>query len=186
MEPQDILDNSRIKMEKAIGSTANDMSSIRTGQANPTLLDRIMVDYYGTPTPVNQMANVSIQNGQTIVIQPYDKAVLSDIERAISKSDLNLPPQNDGTIIRLNIPPLTEETRKEQVKVAKRMGEDGKVALRNIRRDCSNDLDKHNKEANLAEDVLKGWQEKIDKLTQEFNQKIETMVSQKEKDLLTF
>lgn len=186
MEPQDILDNSRSKMDKAIGSTAHDMASIRTGQANPTLLDRVTVDYYGTPTPVNQVANVSIQSGQTIVIQPYDKAMLGEIEKAISKSDLNLPPQNDGTIIRLNIPPLTEETRKEQVKVVKRMGEDGKVAIRNIRRDCSNDLDKLHKEVNLAEDILKGWHEKIETLTQEFNQKIDAMVTQKEKDLLTF
>lgn len=184
--PQEILDQAREKMDKALASTAHDMASIRTGQANPTLLERVVVDYYGTPTPVNQMANVSVQGGQTLVITPYDKGSLSEIEKAISKSDLNLPPQNDGTVIRLNIPPLTEESRKEQVKVVKRMGEDGKVAVRNIRRDCSNDVDKHGKAVNLSEDEQKDWQGKVDALTQEYNQKLDNLVGQKEKDLLTF
>lgn len=184
--PQELLDQARQKMDKALSSTAQDMASIRTGQANPTLLDRVVVDYYGTPTPVNQMANVSIQGGQTLVIQPYDKSSLSEIEKAISKSELNLPPQNDGTVIRLNIPPLTEESRKEQVKVVKRMGEDGKVAVRNIRRDCGNDIEKHSKAVNLSEDEQKDWQGKVDDLTQEYNQKLDNLVSQKEKDLLNF
>ena len=109
------------KMQKAIAATQHDMGSVRTGRANPMLLDRVQVDYYGTPTPVNQMANVSVQGGQTIVIQPYDKSGLSDIEKAIAQSELNLPVNNDGTVIRINIPPLTEESRKDMVKLVKKM-----------------------------------------------------------------
>lgn len=184
MEPDEILIAVEEKMDKAIAATQNELANIRTGRANPLLLDRVQADYYGTPTAVSQMANISVQGGQTLVITPYDKTALAEIEKAIAKSDLNLPPQNDGTVIRLNIPPLTEETRKEQVKQAKKVGEDGKVALRNIRRDGMSQVEKAGKEANLSEDELKDYEGEIDKLAQKKTKQLEDIVATKESDLL--
>ncbi|MBY0405094.1 MAG: ribosome recycling factor, partial [Cyanobacteria bacterium] len=125
------------KMKKALVATQSEMGSIRTGRANPLVLDRVSVDYYGTPTPVRQVANVSVQDGTTIVIQPYDRGQLSEIEKAIAKSDLGLTPNNDGAVLRLIIPPLTQDRRKELVKTVKKYGEEGKIAIRNIRRDAT-------------------------------------------------
>lgn len=172
------------KMKKAIQSTQTEMSGIRTGRANPMILDRIMVDYYGTPTAIRQMANVSVQDGQTLVIQPYDKGQLADIEKAISKSDLNLPPNNDGNVIRINIPPLSEERRKEMVKSVKKMCEEGKIAIRNIRRDGSADLDKLKKSENLPEDELKQRHDNIQKLTDKYTTQLDQMVVEKEKEIM--
>ncbi len=171
-------------MQQRIDSVQYEMSAIRTGRANPMMLDRVSVDYYGTPTPVRQMANISVQDGTTLMIQPYDRGTLGEIEKAISKSDLNLPPNNDGNIIRLAIPPLTEERRKEMVKTVKKIGEEGKVAIRNVRRDATNDLDKVNKSENLPEDVVKGWQDDIQKLTDKYTAMIDSMVSAKEEEVM--
>jgi len=184
MEPQDIFTLAKEKMDKAVAATQTELSSLRTGRANPLLLERIYADYYGTPTPINQMGNISVQGGQSLIITPYDKTALMEIEKAISKSDLGLPPQNDGTVIRLNIPPLTEETRKQQVKLSKQLGEEGKVAVRNIRRDMMTELDRAEKELNLSEDDVKTWAEKIDKLTQDTNKRLDKVIADKEADLM--
>ena len=184
MEPVDIFALAQEKMDKAVAATQTELSSLRTGRANPLLLERIYADYYGTPTPINQMGNISVQGGQSLIITPYDKTALMEIEKAISKSDLGLPPQNDGSVIRLNIPPLTEETRKQQVKLSKQLGEEGKVAARNIRRDMMTELDRAEKELNLSEDDVKTWAEKIDKLTQDTNKRLDKVIADKEADLM--
>lgn len=184
MSADDIQSLAEEKMKKAIASVQYEMGAIRTGRANPLILDRVSVDYYGTPTPVRQMANVTVQEGQTLVIQPYDKTSLGDIEKAISKSDINLPVNNDGSVLRLNVPPLTEERRKEMVKTVKKIGEEGKVAIRNIRRDATSDLDKLKKAENLSEDDIKLRQDKIQKLTDKYIGHLEQMVSEKEKEVM--
>lgn len=172
------------KMQKALGATQNDMGAIRTGRANPLILDRVQIDYYGTPTPVRQMANVSVQDGSTLVIQPYDKGQLAEIEKAIAKSDIGLTPNNDGSVLRLTIPPLSEERRKDLVKQVKKMGEDGKVAVRNIRRDATDEVEKLKKTANLPEDEVKRRQDQIQKLTDKYMQQLEKAVADKEKEVM--
>ena len=182
--PDEVYAKTEEKMKKAIAAVQHEMGGIRTGRANPLILDRVVVDYYGTPTPVRQMANVTVQEGQTLVIQPYDKSSLSDIEKAISKSDLNLPPNNDGVVIRLSIPPLTEERRKEMVKNVKKFGEDGKVAIRNIRRDATSEIDKLKKDLNLSEDEVKGRHDDIQKLTDRYTKEVDQLVVSKEKEVM--
>lgn len=172
------------KMKKALNSVQYEMGAIRTGRANPLILDRVSVDYYGTPTPVRQMANVSVQEGQTLVIQPYDKTAMMEIEKAISKSDINLPVNNDGQVLRLNVPPLNEERRRELVKMVKKIGEEGKVAIRNIRRDATGDVEKLKKSENLSEDEVKLRQDKIQKLTDRYTQQLDQIVSEKEKEVM--
>jgi len=172
------------KMKKAIQSLQHELATIRTARANAMILDRISLDYYGTPTPVRQMANISVQEGQTLLIQPYDKSQLGEIERAISKSDLSLPVNNDGSVLRINVPPLSEERRKEMVKMAKKMSEEAKVAIRNIRRDASTDLDKVEKSENMPEDDVKHRHDLIQKLTDKFTGQVDSLVTEKEKELL--
>lgn len=172
------------KMKKAIGSAQYEMAAIRTGRANPLILDRVTVDYYGSPTAIRQMANVSVQEGQTLVIQPYDKTALVEIEKALSKSDINLPVNNDGQVLRLNVPPLTEERRRELVKMVKKIGEEGKVAIRNIRRDATGDLEKLKKTENLPEDELKTRLDKVQKLTDKYTQQLDQLVGEKEKEVM--
>ncbi len=183
--PEDAYKQAEEKMKKAITATSKEMSTIRTGRANPMMLDRVTIDYYGTLTPVGQMANVSVQGGQTLIIQPYDKSALGEIEKAIAKSDLNLPANNDGSIIRINVPPLTEDRRKDMAKQVKKIGEEGKVAIRNIRRDGTSELDKAAKEENLSEDQIRDHQDSIQKLTDEYNKKMDIMVAEKEKELMS-
>ena len=184
MPADEIFAKTEEKMQKAVGATKHEMGAIRTGRANPLLLDRVTVDYYGTATSVRQMANVSVQDGQTIVVQPYDKGQLSEIEKAISKSDINLPVNNDGAILRLNVPPLSEERRKELVKVVKKLGEEGKVAIRNIRRDATSDVEKLKKTDNLSEDDIKAGQDKIQKLTDRYTTQLDQLVAEKEKEVM--
>lgn len=184
MSADDIHALAEEKMKKAIGSAQYEMGAIRTGRANPLILDRVIVDYYGTPTAVRQMANVSVQEGQTLVIQPYDKSSMMEIEKAISKSDINLPVNNDGQVLRLNVPPLNEERRRELVKVVKKIGEENKVAIRNIRRDAAGDIEKLKKSDNLPEDELKSRLEKIQKLTDKYTQQLDQLVSEKEKEVM--
>lgn len=176
-----ILEETTEKMEKSLESFQHELSTVRTGRANPTMLDRVMVDYWGEKTPLNQTAGISVAEGRQLVIKPYDKSILKDIEHAIFEANLGLTPQNDGEVIRINVPALTEERRKEYVKLAKKFSEDAKVALRNIRRSANDDVEK----AGLTEDEEKQGKEKVQKLTDEFVKKIEQLTKDKEEDLMT-
>jgi ribosome recycling factor len=172
-------------MQKAVEATVRSFNTIRTGRANASLLDKIMVEYYGTPTPVKQMANISTPDASTLQIQPYDRSTLTQIEKAISLSDIGLTPNNDGVSIRLNIPPLTAERRKEFVKQASKYTEDGKVALRNIRRDGIDTVKKQEKEKEVSEDESRDLQEKIQKMTDKYVARMDEVFAQKEKDITT-
>jgi ribosome recycling factor len=172
-------------MQKSIDATQRSFNTIRTGRASSSLLDKILVEYYGTPTPLKQMANISTPDATTIQIQPYDRTSMNIIEKAISLSDIGLTPNNDGTAIRLNIPPLTSDRRKELVKLAARYAEDGKVAVRNIRRDAIDTVKKEEKDKSLPEDESRDLQEKIQKLTDKYIARVETVLAEKEKDILT-
>ncbi len=173
------------KMEKAISQLKREFGSIRSGRANPMILDKVVVDYYGAPTPLRQMSQVNVQDGTTLVITPYDKSILKEIEKAIIKAEIGIAPNSDGICIRLAFPPLTEERRKEIVKDVKKLGEDTKVAIRNIRRDMTDDLKKLEKSENLSEDTVKDNQDKIQKLTDKYTGITDSNVSEKEKEVLT-
>ena len=177
-----ILENARERMNKAIESLNSNLATIRTGRANPQMLEHVEVEYYGSPTPINQMASITVVEGRQLCIKPYDKSILKGIEKAINGANLGIAPQNDGEVIRLNVPTLTEETRKELTKTASKVGEEAKVAIRNIRRDA-NDAVKKNKE--LTEDMAKQANEKIQKLTDEFVKKVDDTVAAKSKDIMT-
>ncbi|OEG00433.1 ribosome recycling factor [Vulcanibacillus modesticaldus] len=181
---QSIIQNTKDRMEKAIASLKKELASIRAGRANPAILDRVQVDYYGTATPLNQMANISTLDARTLLIQPWDKTVLNEIEKAILKSDLGLTPANDGTVIRISIPPLTEERRKELVKLAKKTGEESKVAIRNIRRDANDELKKLEKAGDISEDEARRTQDEIQKTTDKYIDEVDKLVSTKEKEIL--
>ncbi len=172
-------------MQKTVESTQRAFNTIRTGRANATLLDKVMVDYYGSPTALKSLANISTPDASTITIQPYDRNTLNIIEKAISLSDIGLTPSNDGSIIRLNIPPLTKDRRKELVKIASKYGEEGRVAIRNIRRDGLDFVKKQEKSKEIAEDVAKDTQDKIQKLTDKYIAKIDELLAEKEKDIMT-
>jgi ribosome recycling factor len=172
-------------MQKAVEATQRSFNTIRTGRASTSLLDRVTVDYYGAPTPIKSLANINTPDGSTIAIQPFDKTSLGAIEKAISLSDIGLTPSNDGAIIRLNIPPLTTERRKELVKQAGKYSEEGKISVRNIRRDGIDEVKKQEKSSDISEDEAKGLQEKIQKLTDKYIAKIEQVLSEKEKDIMT-
>ena len=182
--PKQILANAKDKMTKAIQAFSRELASIRAGRANASLLDRITVDYYGAPTPVNQLAGISVPEARLLLIQPYDKTVLGDIEKAILKSDLGLNPSSDGNIIRIAIPALTEERRKELVKVVKKEAEEAKVAIRNIRRDGNDELKKLEKAGDITEDDLRGYSDDIQKVTDEYISKVDTVTKEKEKEIL--
>ncbi len=172
-------------MQKSIDATQRSFNTIRTGRASGSLLDKILVEYYGTPTPLKQMANISTPDATTIQIQPYDRTSMNIIEKAISLSDIGLTPNNDGQAIRLNIPPLTSDRRKELVKLAARYAEDGKVAVRNIRRDAIDTVKKEEKDKSLPEDESRDLQDKIQKLTDKYIARVETVLAEKEKDIMT-
>ncbi|WP_449619410.1 ribosome recycling factor [Robertmurraya sp. Marseille-Q9965] len=182
--PKQVIANVKDRMTKAIGAYTRELASIRAGRASASLLDRITVDYYGAPTPVNQLAGVSVPEARLLVIQPYDKSVLGEIEKAILKSDLGLTPTNDGSVIRLMIPQLTEERRKELVKVVKKEAEEAKVAIRNIRRDGNEDLKKLEKNGEITEDALRGYSDDIQKVTDEYIAKVDSLTKDKEKEIL--
>ena len=168
------------RMEKTIDAVREKFNTVRTGRASPKILDRINVEYYGTLTPLNTIANASTPDSQTIVIQPFDKTCINDIERAIMLSDLCLNPSNDGTCIRLSIPPLTAERRKELAKLVSKLGEDGKVALRNVRRDAIKSMGKIE---GVSQDNVKSIEVAIDALTSDFVKKVDELVRQKEVDI---
>lgn len=172
-------------MKKAVESTQRAFNTIRTGRANPSILDRVMVEYYGAPTPLKSLANISTPDATTIMIQPFDRSTLNLIEKAISLSDIGLTPSNDGSTIRLNIPPLTSERRKEFVKVAAKYAEEGKVSIRNIRRDVVDTIRKQEKSSEISEDEARDQQDKVQKLTDKHIAKVDELLAEKEKDIMT-
>lgn len=182
--PKQVIANAKERMTKAIQAYTRELAGIRAGRANAALLDRISIEYYGAPTPINQLAGVSVPEARLLVIQPYDKSILSDIEKAILKSDLGLTPSNDGNIIRLSIPQLTEERRKELVKLVKKESEDAKIAIRNVRRDANDDFKKLEKNGEITEDELRGFTDDVQKLTDEHINKIDSITKDKEKEIL--
>lgn len=172
------------KMNKTIIALKNEFASIRAGRASAAVLDKIRVDYYGTPTPVNQLAAISVAEARILTIQPWDKSVLGAIEKAIQTSDLGINPQNDGAVIRLTFPPLTEDRRKEIVKTIRATSEDSKVAIRSIRRDCIDKLKKMEKASEITEDDLKEGEKQIQDKTDKFVKEIETLSTAKEKEVM--
>ena len=177
----ELLDVTKHKMEKAVEKLDENLKTIRTGVANASLLEHVHFEYYGSETPINQVASIKVVEGRQLMIKPYDRSTLKDIERAIATSDTGLVPQSDGEVIRLNVPALTEERRKQLSKEADKMGEEAKIAVRNVRREA-NDAVKKDKE--LTEDDAKRMQEKVQRLTDEFAKKIEKEVSEKEKEIM--
>lgn len=179
------FDDAEEYMQKAVESTQRSFNTIRTGRANASLLDRIMVDYYGAPTALRSLANIGTPDASTLTIQPFDKTSIGSIERAISMSDVGLVPNNDGNVIRLNIPPLTEERRKEFVKMAAKLAEEGKVSIRNIRRDTIETIRKQQKASEISEDDSKDMQDKIQKLTDSYSKEIDRVLAEKTKEITT-
>jgi ribosome recycling factor len=172
------------RMQKSIDNLDKDFARLRTGRASTTLVDGIRVEYYGTPTPLNQVASVSIPDSRTISIAPWDRNAFNSIEKAIMKSDLGLTPINDGRAIRINIPPLTEERRKDLVKMAKKYTEEAKVAIRNVRRDVNEDLKKLQTAKEISEDDLRKGQEEVQKITDGFVKKADAVFVEKEKEIM--
>jgi ribosome recycling factor len=182
----DIYEDTRETMGKTIASLKTELTRVRTGRANLSLLDGIRVDYYGTPTPINQMASLSVPESRLITIQPWDASVIKEIEKALLKSDLGLTPSNDGKIIRIAIPPLTEERRKQLAKSVHKTCEDHKIAIRNIRRDANELLKSLKKDGEIAEDDAFKGQDQVQKITDEFISQIDDIYKDKEKEILEF
>ena len=185
MEIKEIISREEARMDKTIESLKHEFANVRTGRAHTSLLDSVMVDYYGAPTPINQVANVSAPDPRMILIAPWDKTMIGAIEKAILTSDLGLNPNNDGESIRLAIPQLTEERRKELVKVVSKKAEDAKVAVRNIRRDANDAIKKEEKAKTITEDVSKDGQEQVQKLTDKKIKLIDELRDIKEKDVMS-
>lgn len=177
--------NGEEKMEKALNQLKKELGQIRSGRANPMILDKVLVDYYGAPTPLRQMSQVSVQDGTTLVITPYDKTIMKEIEKAIIKAEIGITPNSDGVVLRLAFPPLTEERRREITKDVKKIGEDSKVVIRNARRDMVDGLKKLEKSENLPEDVIKDKQDEVQKLTDKYTGIIDSLVTEKEKEVMT-
>lgn len=179
-----ITENYKVHMDKTIHVLKDNLNTVRAGRANASLLDQVQVDYYGTPTPVKNMANISIPDPRTIMIQPFDPSSLKNIEKAIMVSDIGINPSNDGKVIRLVIPVVTEERRKELTKVIKKMGEESKVAVRNSRRDANDAVKKAEKAGEFTEDDSKDEQDEIQKLTDKCMKDIDAIIAEKEKELM--
>lgn len=173
------------KMEKTISVYNEKLSEVRAGRANPAILNKVKIDYYGTPTPINQVAGVSVPEARLIVIQPWDASVLKEIEKAILASDIGINPNNDGKVIRLNFPELNEERRKEIVKDIKKIAEESRIAVRQIRRDSIDEYRKMQKNSEITEDELKSAEEEIQKITDEKIEKIDTLLANKEKEVMS-
>ncbi|MEA5059794.1 MAG: ribosome recycling factor [Clostridia bacterium] len=180
----DAVELAKEKMGKTISVLKQELSSLRAGRANAQVLDRIMVEYYGTPTPINQVGNISAPEPRLLVIAPYDPSALKEIEKALLKSDLGINPGNDGKVIRLLFPELTEERRKELVKVIKKKGEDAKVAIRSIRRDANETIKKNKKDGEITEDDQKKMEEDAQKATDSFIKDVDKIVTDKEKEIM--
>jgi ribosome recycling factor len=180
----DTLKQMQDRMEKALASLKRDFATVRAGRANPALLDKIQVEYYGTLMPINQMANVTVPEPRLLVITPWDKGSLKDIEKAILNSDLGLTPSNDGSVIRIVIPQLTEQRRQELVKLTKKMAEEGRVAIRNIRRDVNEEIKKMEKAGDLSEDDSRRAQEKVQQMTDKYIGEIDKLLAAKEQEIM--
>ena len=181
---QELRKKSNERMQASIEALKKKFGTVRTGRASLSLLDGLTVDYYGTPTPVQQVASLSIPDSRQILIQPWEQKIIPEIEKAIMKSDLGLTPMNDGKLIRINIPALTEERRKQLVKVVKKEAEDAKVAVRNIRRDINDELKRLEKEEHVSEDEIKKEHDEIQKITDSFIKKVEELLEHKEKEIM--
>lgn len=180
----ELLADGRERMAKTIESTKGEFATVRTGRASPNLLDRIMVDYYGASTPLQQLANVAVSDARLLTVTPFDKSAIGAIEKSIMESDIGLTPSNDGNVIRLQIPELTEERRRDLVKVVHGIAEDGRIALRNVRRDLLSDLRELEKEGEIGEDTLKRAEGDVQKLTDDAVGEIETLLAAKETEIL--
>lgn len=181
---KEVYNYTKEKMEKTVAHLKSDYASIRAGRASAAVLDKITVDYYGTPTPINQLASVSVAEARILTIQPWDKSVLHGIEKAIQASDLGINPQNDGVVIRLTFPKLTEDSRKTIVKDVNKMAEDAKVAVRAIRRDAMDKLKKMQKASEITEDDLKNGEEKVQKITDDFVKEVDKVAKAKEAEVM--
>ena len=173
------------KMTKTISVFEENLAEIRAGRANPAILNKIMIDYYGTPTPINQVAGISVPEARLIVIQPWDGSILKEIEKEILKSDIGINPNNDGKVIRLSFPELTEDRRKEIVKDIRKMAEEAKVAVRSIRRDAIDEAKKAQKDSEMSEDELKSAEDNIQKLTDKYVAKVDEILEAKEKEVMS-
>ena len=181
----EIKNSGKDKMEKCVAQLKKELATVRTGRANPLILDKITVDYYGAPTPLRQMAQVSVSEGTTLVITPFDKTIIKEIEKAIVKAELGIAPNSDGVVVRLTFPPLTQDRRKQLSKDVKAMGENAKVAIRNIRRDMTDEVKKLEKSENMPEDAVKDAQNEVQKLTDKYIGIVDEVVIEKEKEVLT-
>jgi ribosome recycling factor len=183
-EVQLYIDDAKEKMEKALGHLSNELIKLRAGKANPNMLENIFVDYYGASTPLAQVANINTPDAKSLVIQPWEKKVIGAIEKAILAANIGVTPMNNGDVIRLNLPPLTEERRRQLVKTTKHEGENAKVSIRNARRDVIEEIKKMQK-TGLAEDEAKAYEEKVEKLTDSFNKKVDDILVKKEAEIMT-
>jgi ribosome recycling factor len=181
---QDSIEQLKSKMQKSLESLGIEFNKIRTGRANPSILDGVKVDYYGNPTPISQTANISVEEGRTLAISPWDKSLISEIEKAILKSDLGLNPNTTGDLIRVTMPVLTEETRQEYIKQARSEAENARVAIRNIRRDANNTAKDSQKSGDISEDDLRRLEDEVQKVTDTFIESIDNELKKKEADLL--
>ncbi len=181
-----VLDDASKKMDKAVKAYEKELTRVRTGRATPALLDGITVDYYGSQMPINQVASISVPESRQLVVQPWDQNVLPEIEKAILKSELGLTPNNDGKVIRVSIPPLTEERRKELVKLVNKMAEEARVAVRNVRRDFMERLKKMKKDKEISEDEMYKLQDELQKITDKHIEAIDGVRAEKEKEIMEF
>ncbi|MBS5480492.1 MAG: ribosome recycling factor [Acutalibacteraceae bacterium] len=179
-----VLTQAEEKMTKSVNALANEYSSIRAGRANPAVLDKVLVEYYGAPTPVTQLAAVSVPEARTLLIQPWDKSALKGIEKAIQTSDIGINPQNDGSTVRLVFPPLTEERRRELVKGVYKYAEEAKIAVRSIRRDAMDKLKELKKKAEITEDDQKGLEKKLQELTDKYCKEVDELSAKKDKEIM--
>ncbi len=182
---KDIIVKAEEKMKKTISVLKSDLSTLRAGRANPTMLDRIKVDYYGSPCPLSQVANISAPEPRVLVISPWEKSLIKEIEKAILVSDLGINPSNDGSVIRLVVPELTEETRKNLVKVVKKTGEEAKVALRSIRREANDKIKALKKDGDITEDELKNSEDKVQKIIDTYVKEVDSLITAKEKEIMS-
>ena len=180
-----VLSDTEKNMMKTVEVLTKEFATLRAGRATPSLLEKIMVQYYGTPTPINQLANISAPEARLLVVQPWDKTVLPDLEKAILKSDLGITPASDGNVIRLAIPQLTQERRTELVKVIKKKAEEGRVAVRNIRRDANDTLKSQQKNGEISEDEQRRLQDEVQKLTDKYIKEVDGLLAAKEKEIMT-
>jgi len=180
-----LLSDAEKNMQKTVEIIDKEFASLRAGRATPALLDKISVEYYGAPTPINQMANINVPEARLLVIQPWDKNTMPDIEKAILKSDLGITPANDGNVIRLAVPQLTKERRAELVKAIKKRSEEGRVAVRNLRRDTNEGLKSQQKDGDISEDELRRLQDEVQKLTDKYIKEIDALFGTKEKEIMT-